>query len=69
MYNKYPIVKSLKINWFFYLTLLICLWLLSIKFNKSFLILIYSIIYISFLGWFIHWGAHKFNITKLYNYK
>lgn len=58
------IKKSLKINWYFYLTLLICLWLLSKKFNKSLFNLIYSIIIISFIGWLVHWTSHKVNFTN-----
>ena len=62
--KKNQIKKSLIKNWFFYLTLLVCIYLLSQKFKVSIIILLFSIIVISFVGWLVHWTSHKVDFTN-----
>ncbi len=59
--------KSIYINYKFYISLIICTTILFFeKYNKkSFLSIIFSIIYISCSGYFIHLISHKINLTKL----
>jgi hypothetical protein len=59
--------KYFKINSFFYITLLICLFILSLKYTKSLIYLIICFIIISCYGYFTHILSHSFSVTKLYN--
>ena len=70
-HNKEPknLLKNIKTNWIFYITLLLCCIILSIKSNNqiySFFKILISIIFVSFLGYFIHFFSHFVSFTDLY---
>ena len=65
MFKDY-IIKHLKINYIFYIGVLIILYALSKKLNTSFLILIYSFVVVGITGYFVHVFSHKFSFEEMY---
>ena len=62
-----PLIKSFKINYIFYITLIICLYMISRYTNSSFIWCIISFLYISCNGYFVHYISHKFDLFKHYS--
>jgi|LauGreDrversion4_2_1035121.scaffolds.fasta_scaffold06320_3 hypothetical protein len=62
-----PLLKSFKINYIFYITLCICLYIISQYTNSSFIWCIISFLYISFKGYFVHYLSHRYDLLD--NYK
>lgn len=62
-----PLLKSFKINYIFYTTLIICLYMISHYTNSSFIWCIISFLYISFKGYFVHYFSHKLDLLKTYS--
>lgn len=58
--------KSIKLNWLFYITVIVCCIALSAHTGTSFTNHILTLIYASTLGYFIHYSSHKISFTKLY---
>jgi len=61
------LTKYFKINYIFYITLIICLFILSIKYSKPIIYLMICFIIISFYGYSTHIFSHSLSVTKLYN--
>ena len=55
-----------KINYIYYITLLICLFILSIKSKSSFIYLCICFIVVSFCGFICHVSSHYFSFAKYY---
>ena len=65
--NRYKyIINNIITNFLFYFTICLCLYAISYKFELSYIVLLLSLIYISNLGYFIHWLSHKISFTKIY---
>lgn len=58
---------SLKQNWFFYLTILISCLLISFKTYNTFLSNIFTTIFVSLIGYFVHIISHNINSKEIYN--
>ena len=66
MFKDY-IIKHLKINYIFYIGVIIILYFLSKKLNTTFLTLIYSFIFAGITGYFVHVFSHKFSFEDMYS--
>lgn len=67
--NSEQFFQSLKINYFFWISLLISTFLLT-KYNSnkiSFFASFISLILSGFVGWWIHYLAHAYDLEKLYD--
>ena len=62
-----PLLKSVRLNYIFYITTTICLFLISYSNGSSFVWAIISMTFISFLGYLCHYISHSIYITDLYN--
>tara|TARA_B100000902_G_C27290147_1_gene906644 strand:+ start:1362 stop:2102 length:741 start_codon:yes stop_codon:yes gene_type:complete len=58
--------KSFKINYIFYISLLVSCIILSLKKKESFLGYIWSLIMVSSLGYFYHYVSHKLSATDYF---
>jgi hypothetical protein len=61
-----PLLKSIKVNYIFYSTLVICLYMISYYTNSNFIWCIISFMYISVKGYFVHYLSHKYNLLENY---
>ena len=52
---------------FFYITLFVCVYIISRYSNDSFVFGILTIIYASARGYFVHYLSHAINYSKFYN--
>jgi hypothetical protein len=69
--NREPtnLINNITTNWIFYIVLIISCIILSLKsehIGKSFILNILSIIFVSFLGYFIHFFSHFVSFSELY---
>lgn len=64
--SRNPILESMSKNWIFYITLVFSLYMISIFKNKSLILLLFSIIIISFIGYMVHVIAHIVRFTTIY---
>ena len=65
--NHYQyLIQNILQNLPFYITISLCLYALSYKFDTSYIILVISIFYIANLGYFVHWLSHKISFTEIY---
>jgi len=60
------LLKSITVNWFFYLSLIACCYYVSIHTHYSFKQAILSIIFISMIGYFTHMSGHYISTLKMY---
>ena len=58
--------KSIKLNWLFYITLIVCCVVLSAHTGQHFLLHLLTVIIISLIGYFVHYASHKISFSKLY---
>ena len=61
-----PLLRSIKLNYVFYLLLLVCLFIISYYTDSSFLWCIITFIYVSFNGYFVHYLSHQINLGEIY---
>ena len=62
-----PLIKNIKINFIFYLSILISIYFICKEENKSLLIGISSFIFVSMSGYFVHFISHFTNYTKIFD--
>ena len=62
-----PVIKNIKVNFIFYLSILICIYLICKKENKNVICGIYSFIFVSMSGYFVHIISHFTNYTKIFD--
>ena len=61
------LICSLKTNYIFYISCIICIYIISYYDNSQFLCNILSFISVSLIGYFTHLIAHHISFTKIYN--
>ena len=59
-----PLIQSIKVNYIFYITSLVCLFLISKYSNRNFLFTIITFIIASFSGFVIHYVSHAVSLEK-----
>ena len=62
-----PLLQTFKTNYIFYITLLVCLFIISHYSNTSFIIAIITFIYVSMRGYFMHYISHIINYLNFYS--
>ena len=63
---KYTLMQTLQTNWIFYITIILCIGYLS-RFNSlNFVVMIYSLVAFSLLGYVVHYVSHHINFTEMY---
>ena len=60
------LLKSITLNWFFYVSLIACCYYISIHTHYTFKQSILSIIFISMIGYFTHMSGHYISTLKMY---
>jgi len=66
-YSNEPILKSLKLNYIYFITQIISVLAITIASETNFIWGIITIIQISFLGYFVHYLSHHVNFLELYD--
>ena len=66
LYNDDPVANSFKLNYQFYLTLLICVFLISKYSETSFVWGMITIVFVSAAGYFSHYVSHRINALSLF---
>ena len=62
-----PLLKNIKVNYIFYISILISVYFICKAENKNFIIGIITFIIVSMNGYFIHMISHFTNYTKIYD--
>jgi hypothetical protein len=62
-----PLIQTIKINYIFYITTLICLAVICYYSGGNFIWSIVTFIVVSFLGYITHYISHSVNVTKFYD--
>ena len=62
-----PLIQTIRINYIFYITTLVCLAVISYYSGTNFLWSVITLIVVSFLGYITHYISHSVNVTKFYD--
>lgn len=62
-----PLILSIKTNYIFYISILICIIIISIKTGIQIVWGLITIVFISFMGYVVHFISHSFRVEELYD--
>lgn len=62
-----PLILSIKTNYIFYISVLVCIIMLSIKTDTEFVWGLITMVFISFMGYVVHFISHSFRVEELYD--
>ena len=62
-----PLIQTIRINYIFYITTLVCLAVISYYSGDNFIWSVITLIVVSFLGYITHYISHSVNVTKFYD--
>ena len=62
-----PFIASIKLNYIFYISIIICVLCISSLTNTNFIWGIISFVFISFLGYAVHYISHTVRVEELYD--
>jgi len=62
-----PIVKSIKLNYLYFITQILAVYIITMASETNFLWGLITIVYITFLGYVVHYISHHVNFTELYD--